>query len=139
MPARSSSTTRRIPWEICNGASSSGNYILIQPNQIMVTNNGQQFELTAAELQKLNTLSNMEVIGITGSDTDHGVSVETVAEDSPAEKAGICEGDLILRVDDVPVKSIADINKIKNNHRSGDKIKITLYRDGEIKELEITL
>lgn len=79
------------------------------------------------------------LIGITGSDTEHGVSVETVAEDSPAAKAGICEGDLILRVDDTPVKSISDINRIKNTHKSGDKIKITIYRDGELKDIEVTL
>lgn len=79
------------------------------------------------------------IIGITGSDTDHGVSVESVVEGSPAEKAGILEGDLILRVDDIAVKSISDINKIKDTHKSGDKIKITLYRDGELMDIEIKL
>lgn len=79
------------------------------------------------------------IIGITGTDSDHGVAVETVMEESPAEKAGICEGDLILKVDDTAVKSISDINKIKDTHKKGDKIKITIYRDGEVKEIELTL
>ena len=79
------------------------------------------------------------IIGITGEDTDHGVVVESVMEDTPAQKAGLKEGDLILRVDGTAVKSIADINKIKDTHRSGDKLIITLYRDGELLDVEITL
>ena len=79
------------------------------------------------------------IIGFTGTDTDHGVVVESVMEDTPAAKAGICEGDLILRVDDTAVKSISDINKIRDSHVAGDKLKITLYRDGELMDIEVTL
>jgi len=79
------------------------------------------------------------VIGFTGSDTDHGVVVESVMEDTPAARAGIKEGDLVLRVDDTEVKSISDINKIRDTHVSGDKLIITLYRDGEVMDIEVTL
>lgn len=79
------------------------------------------------------------IIGFTGSDTDHGVVVDSVMEDTPAQKAGIKEGDLILRVDDTAVKSISDINKIRDTHKSGDKLKITIYRDGELIDIEVIL
>ena len=79
------------------------------------------------------------IIGFTGTDTDHGVVVESVIDDTPAKKAGIKEGDLILRVDDTNVKSISDINKIRDTHKAGDKLKITVYRDGELMDIEVTL
>lgn len=79
------------------------------------------------------------IIGITGSDADHGVTVESVAEDTPASKAGIKVGDLILKVDGTPVKSVAEINKIRDSHKKGDTISLTIYRDGEINDVNITL
>ncbi len=79
------------------------------------------------------------IIGITGSDADHGVTVESVVEDSPAKKSGIAVGDLILKVDGTPVKSVAEINKIKDTHKSGDTIVITVYRNGEITDINVVL
>lgn len=79
------------------------------------------------------------IIGITGSDSDHGVVVENVASDTPAEKSGIKSGDLILKIDSVPVKSISEINKIRDTHKSGDTIVITVYRDGEIIDINVIL
>lgn len=79
------------------------------------------------------------IIGITGSDADHGVTVESVIADSPAQKSGIAVGDLILKVDGTPVKSIAEINKIKNTHKAGETLVITVYRGGEITDINLIL
>lgn len=79
------------------------------------------------------------IIGITGSDTDHGVSVESVMENTPAEYSGIEIGDLILKVDGIPVKSIAEINKIRDSHQKGDTIVISIYRGGEMMDVDIIL
>lgn len=79
------------------------------------------------------------IIGITGSDTDHGVSVESVMDDTPADYSGIKTGDLILKVDGTPVKSIAEINKIRDSHKKGDNLTLTIYRDGEMTEIDVIL
>ena len=79
------------------------------------------------------------IIGITGSDADHGVTVESVIADSPAQKSGIAVGDLILKVDGTPVKSIVEINKIKNTHKAGETLVITVYRGGEITDINLIL
>lgn len=79
------------------------------------------------------------IIGITGNDTEHGVLVETVLEDSPAEKAGIKAYDLILKADGTPIKSINELNKIRDSHKKGEIIKITIYRDGEMIDIDVTL
>ena len=65
--------------------------------------------------------------------------MESVAEDSPAGKAGIKAGDLILKVQGNPVTSINEINNIRDNHNAGDTLKVTIYSDGEIKDVDSVL
>ena len=79
------------------------------------------------------------IIGITGTDSEHGVIVESVLDDTPAKKADIKAGDLILKADGKAVKSIAEINKIRDSHVSGEKIILTIYRNGETLDIEIIL
>ncbi len=79
------------------------------------------------------------IIGIQGMDTDYGVSVEAVSEGSAAEKGGIKVGDLIVKADKTAVKSVAEINKLKDAHTAGDIMTFTVYREGEMLELEIKL
>ncbi len=78
-------------------------------------------------------------IGISGTDADYGVSVNSVAENSPAARAGIRTGDLIIKADGETVTSVAKINQIRVRHKIGDKIVLTIYRDGELKDVEIVL
>lgn len=79
------------------------------------------------------------MIGITGSDTEHGVTVESVIADTPAASAGIKVGDLILKVDGTTVKSISEINKIRDSHKKGDTLIISIYREGEMLDINVTL
>ncbi len=79
------------------------------------------------------------VIGIRGIDTEHGVMIDSVGQDTPAEKAGLKKDDLILKADSKPVKSVDEINAIKNEHQKGDIMTFTVYRDGEMLEIEVTL
>lgn len=79
------------------------------------------------------------IIGITGSDADHGVTVESVADNSPAKQSGVEVGDLILKVDGKPVKSVSEINAIRDTHKKGETIVLTVYRGGEITDINIIL
>ncbi len=79
------------------------------------------------------------IIGFSGSDTEHGVVVESVLDDTPAKASGIKSGDLILKVDGTAVKSVEEVNKIRDTHKKGDIIKLTVYRDGEITDINVTL
>ena len=78
-------------------------------------------------------------IGIRGSDAEYGINVESVLKDSPADKAGIKENDLIMKVDGTVVKSIAEINTIRDAHKPGDKLIFTVYRDGETLDIEVEI
>ena len=88
-------------------------------------------------------------IGITGMDLDaetakrnnlvEGIYVKDVETFSSAEKAGIKIGDVIIQADGKDVKTMDELNEIKNSHNIGDEMKIKVNRDGEEKELTITL
>lgn len=91
-------------------------------------------------------------IGITGSDiTDTtikqnptanlvvGAYVRSVSEYSPAEKAGIKVGDIIIKADNQTIKTMNELNTIKNKHNIGDTITLTIMRDGAEKTVDITL
>ena len=88
-------------------------------------------------------------IGITGMDLDaetakrnnlvEGIYVKDVETFSSAEKAGIKIGDVIIQADGKDVKTMDELNEIKNSHNIGDEMKIKVNREGEEKELTITL
>ncbi|MCH5138418.1 trypsin-like peptidase domain-containing protein [Clostridiaceae bacterium UIB06] len=88
-------------------------------------------------------------IGISGRDitsdiakankVPEGVYVVQVQEYSASEKAGIQAGDIIQQFDGKSVKSVNDLNKIKAEHKSGDVVKVQVYRDGSTKTLSLKL
>ena len=88
-------------------------------------------------------------IGVTGMDLDaetarrnnlvEGIYVKDVETFSAAEKGGIKIGDVIVKADGTDVKTMDELNAIKNSHNIGDEMKITVNRDGQEIELAITL
>ena len=88
-------------------------------------------------------------IGITGIDLTEdmaktynlviGVYVKSVEDFSSGEKAGIKAGDVIIEADGTKVTKMDDLNKVKNSHKIGDEMKIKVNRDGQEKELTVTL
>ena len=68
-----------------------------------------------------------------------GISVQSVIKDSPADKAGIKEGDIITKIEDKEVTSVPELNRYKNNYKIGDTITLTLLRSGKEEEVHVTL
>ena len=66
-----------------------------------------------------------------------GIYVSSVEQFSSAEKAGIKIGDVITAIDGTQVKTMDELNEIKNKHKIGDTITLKVYRDG--KTMDITL
>jgi len=61
-------------------------------------------------------------------------------EDTPAYRAGIKSGDLIIRLDETPVKGMSLNDAVKRMRgKPNTPIKLTVLRKGEPKPLEITL
>lgn len=89
------------------------------------------------------------VIGIVAIDIDNtlskkyklpiGVYIQQVQDFSPAQKAGIRPGDVILKFDGSKVKTVEEINKLKQKHNAGDTIEVEVSRDGKNKKLSLKL
>ena len=88
-------------------------------------------------------------IGITGMDLDEqiakannlvqGIYVKAVDDFSAGEKAGLKIGDVIIQADGKDIKTMDELNEIKNSHQIGDEMKVKVNRDGEERELTIVL
>lgn len=88
-------------------------------------------------------------IGISGMDLNEqtakannlvvGIYVKSVDDFSAGEKAGIKIGDVIIEADGQKITSMDKLNEIKNSHQIGDEMKIKVHRNGQEKELTITL
>ncbi len=72
-------------------------------------------------------------------DVPMGVLVASVTPFSGAYKGGIKAGDIITKFDGKAVKSVDDINKLKEKHKPGDIVEVVVYRDGETLTLKIEL
>jgi serine protease Do len=68
-----------------------------------------------------------------------GVLVQQVTENGSAEKAGIIKGDVILKVNDVKVNSVSSLQEEIGKYRPGDKVKVSVNRKGEAKDITVTL
>ena len=79
-------------------------------------------------------------LGIEVGMEDGFVKVVSPIEDTPAYKAGIKSGDLIIRLDETPVKGMSLNDAVKRMRgKPRTPIKLTIMRKGEAKPLEFTL
>lgn len=68
-----------------------------------------------------------------------GLVVQSIEKDSPAEKAGLELGDVITGVDGEKVTAVSNLSSLLGQHKAGDTITITVYRDGETMKIKVTL
>jgi len=69
----------------------------------------------------------------------NGVYVESVSETGGAKSAGIEEGDVIVSVDNLPVKTNAELLEIIGQHNPGDLVNIMIDRNGKRQEYNVEL
>ena len=74
-----------------------------------------------------------------GLPVESGVLVTKVADGSPAEEAGISDGDIILGMDNVETKSIEDLVRQIHKRKVGDQVRIFAIRDGREHFFELKL
>ena len=68
-----------------------------------------------------------------------GVLITKVMPGSPAEKGGLKSGDIIVEFNGKPVKNVADLQLKVINTKPGEKVRITVIRDGERKTLTVKI
>lgn len=68
-----------------------------------------------------------------------GIYVAQLTDGTKAEESGLKVGDCIIAVDDTQISGTADLTKILQSHKVGDKIKVIVSRDGKMLTLDVEL
>jgi Do/DeqQ family serine protease len=88
-------------------------------------------------------------IGITVQDLDkklagylkvpgkNGVMVKALEADSPASRAGLLEGDIILAIGSKKIASVQDYRSVKKTYAAGDTLKAQIWRNGQTETVHI--
>jgi serine protease Do len=68
-----------------------------------------------------------------------GAVVRQVLPGSPAAVAGIQSGDIITRINDRNIDEPEKLNFLIGQHKPGEKVTVTIWRNGQIRTLDVTL
>jgi len=74
------------------------------------------------------TSDNRALLGVVTEKEEDGVTITDVTEGSAAEKSGLKEGDIILKVDDAKIEEPGDLTRVIRAHKPGDKVNVTFKR-----------
>ena len=80
-----------------------------------------------------------EIAKAFGLDKPKGALVESVEADSPAEKAGLKHGDIVVKVDGLTVDKTGDLIQYVSSKAPGAKVKVTAIRKEKPQEFTIAL
>ena len=80
-----------------------------------------------------------EVAESIGLGRSQGALVRSVEPASPAEKAGVEAGDIIVRFDGRPIEKASDLPRQVGNTKPGTRSALTVFRRGQNRELAITI
>lgn len=82
---------------------------------------------------------NKAFLGVTTDDAEDGAEIESVVDGSGAEKAGLKEGDIIIKIEDKKIENAGDLTKAIAKQKPEDKVTITYKRDGKENKVTATL
>ena len=83
------------------------------------------------------TKETMSRYGLAGE--PRGVAVLSVAKDSPAARAGLQKGDVLLRFDGEAVTSVAKLQRLIHEAAPEQAVRLTISRNGAEQEVTVTL
>jgi hypothetical protein len=74
-----------------------------------------------------------------GDDSNAGVKLEGVSEGSPAQKAGLQAGDLVVKLAGETVHNVEDYMETLMKHKPGETVEVVVKRGSEEKTIPVTL
>jgi photosystem II stability/assembly factor-like uncharacterized protein len=78
-------------------------------------------------------------LGVAGEDAEGGAKLTQITPNGPAAKAGLKVGDIIKSADSKTIAKYEELAEQIRKHKVGDKMKLTIGRDKESREIEVTL
>lgn len=109
--------------------------------------------ITRKIIQDIMEFGNVQrgVLGVEGSELNgatskelgipetQGFYVKKTSKNSGAEKAGLTEGDVIVKIDNQNVSSFAELTGYINTKRPNDKVQVFYIRNGKMRNTPVTL
>lgn len=77
------------------------------------------------------TTVNRQLVDERDLEVNSGAYIQALAEKSSAKEAGLKEGDVVVKIDDKSIKSNTALIEYIGTHRPGDKVNITVNRNGK--------
>lgn len=78
-------------------------------------------------------------LGVQMVDDTSGATLAKVEADSPADEAGLREGDVVTAIDDANVTDVASLTAKIRAHDPGDEVTLAVTRDGDEIDVDVTL
>jgi len=82
---------------------------------------------------------NAEDAAVNHLKTIAGVKLESFTEGSPAEKAGMEPGDIVVKIDGQPADRLSTLQRMIRSHQPGDVVELEAVRYGEHKTFKVKL
>ena len=95
---------------------------------------GVRYTLVTKGIADANKLGRTYGAWIKGTDTDPAVVLN-----SPASKAGLKEGDIVLKVNSDAINSDNGLSSLIQKYKVGDQITLRVYRDSQETDVKVTL
>lgn len=70
---------------------------------------------------------------------EKGVVVAQVVQGSPADDAGLQQGDIIQKIDNAPVATAHEVQTLVRAHKPGDQLSMTVSRNGQSNTIKLTV
>ena len=83
--------------------------------------------------------TNQAFLGVVTEETEQGAKINQVSEESPAAKAGLKEGDIITKVNDIKIDGPAALYDAIGKSKPEDKVTISYIRSGKTNTLVASL
>jgi len=97
--------------------------------------NGSESKHTAPRNSRTASLGTIPDFAYTGK----GCRISGIMPGSPAESCGLLPGDVIIRIDDTPIKGLRDLSVALKNRYPGDRIVLTVLRKGVERDFKAVL
>lgn len=91
------------------------------------------------DLSELDQINNRDSYWQKGAIIHKDPKAVAVKKNSPAGKAGLREGDVIISINNIDLNKDSDLASIIQDHVAGDKVSLVYLREGRENEVEITL
>ena len=78
-------------------------------------------------------------LGVFIDDIGAGVLISEVIKDSPAFKAGLKEGDVIIGMDDITISEYVDVTEHMSTKKVGDTLELKIERNGRKQNISVVL